>query len=101
LNLNIKELEMKIIAAITLGSVMLFGAVDINNATKDELMSLKGLGAKKAEAVIEYRKENCFKDVNALTEIKGIGPKFIEANKKNLQVGKCKVTKKKDSKQAD
>ncbi|MBU4023585.1 helix-hairpin-helix domain-containing protein, partial [bacterium] len=52
---------MKIIVAITLGSVLLFGAVDINNATKDELMSLKGLGAKKAEAVLEYRKENCFK----------------------------------------
>jgi competence protein ComEA len=92
---------MKIIAAMTLGSVLLFGAVDINNATKDELMMLKGLGAKKAEAVIAYRQENCFKDVDALTEVKGIGPKFIEANKKDLQAGKCKVTKKKDSKQAE
>ena len=92
---------MKIIVAITLGSVLLFGAVDINNATKDELMSLKGLGAKKAEAVLEYRKENCFKDVSALTEIKGIGPKFIEANKKDLLAGKCKPSKKKDQKQID
>jgi competence protein ComEA len=85
---------MKILAVITLGSVLLFGAVDINNATKEELMSLKGLGAKKADAVLEYRKENCFKDVNSLTEVKGIGPKFIETNKKDLEAGKCKTSKK-------
>lgn len=87
---------MKIIAAITLGSVLLFGAVDINNATKEELMSIKGLGAKKADAVLEYRKGNCFKDVHALTEVKGIGPKFIETNLKDLEAGKCKASKKQE-----
>lgn len=92
---------MKILAVITLASALLLGAVDINNATKEELMALKGLGEKKADAVIEYRKQNCFKDIDALTEVKGIGPKFIETNKKDLQASKCKTSKKKDIQQAN
>ncbi len=80
---------MKILAILVLGMSLLFGAVDINNASKSELMSLKGVGSKKADAIIAYRKGNCFKDVESLENVKGIGPKFIAKNKKNLRVGKC------------
>jgi len=85
---------MKILAIVVLGASLLFGAVDINNATKAELMSLKGVGEKKADAIMMYRKGNCFKDVNALSAVKGIGPKFIANNKKELKAGKCKGKKK-------
>ena len=34
------------------------GKVNINTATVEELKTLKGVGEKKAEAIIEYRKKN-------------------------------------------
>lgn len=75
---------------MVLGVSLLFGAVDINSASKSELMSLNGIGEKKADAIIKYRKGNCFKDVHGLTKVKGIGDKFMKKNKKNLKAGKCK-----------
>ncbi len=81
---------MKILAIIVLGVSLLFGSVDINSASKSELMSLNGVGEKKADSIIKYRKGNCFKSVNGLTKVKGIGNKFMEKNRKNLKAGKCK-----------
>ena len=85
---------MKFLAILALSVSLLLSSVDINSATKAELMSLKGVGPAKADAIIKYRKGQCFKSVNALREVKGIGPKFIEKNKKNLKAGKCKGKKK-------
>ncbi|QKF83447.1 ComEA family DNA-binding protein [Halarcobacter ebronensis] len=56
----------------------LFGAVDFNSATKEELMDIKGIGEKKAEAIIEYRKTNKINSVEDLEAIKGFGPGLIE-----------------------
>ncbi|QOP43243.1 helix-hairpin-helix domain-containing protein [Sulfurimonas sediminis] len=81
---------MKILALLALSVALLFGAVDINHASKSELMSLKGIGAKKAEAIMKYRKTHCFKKIEDITMVKGIGSKFIENNKANLTVTKCK-----------
>ena len=81
---------MKILAMIVLGVSLLFGAVDINKASKSELMTLNGIGEKKADAIIKYRKDTCFQNVNGLLKVKGIGPKFLEKNKKDLKAGKCK-----------
>ncbi len=81
---------MKILAIIVLSVSLLFGSVDINSASKSELMSLNGVGEKKADAIMKYRKGNCFKTVNGLTKVKGIGNKFMEKNRKNLKAGKCK-----------
>ena len=81
---------MKILLMLVLGISFLFATVDINSANKQELMSLKGVGSKKADAIISYRRGNCFKSVNALRDVKGIGPKFMEKNVKNLKAGKCR-----------
>ena len=88
------HMKLLVLATAVLSATFLFAAVDINNASKEELMTLKGLGEKKADAVLEYRKQNCFKNVEALSEVKGLGPKFIENNKKELQAGKCQAAKK-------
>ncbi len=81
---------MKILAMMVLGVSLMFGAVDINSASKSELMSLNGFGEKKADAIIKHRKGNCFKTVDGLVKVKGIGNKFMEKNRKNLKAGKCK-----------
>ena len=81
---------MKILTIVALSVSLLFGAVDINTASKSELITLKGIGEKKADAILEYRKGNCFKSVDSIANVKGIGEKFIEKNRDNLKAGKCK-----------
>lgn len=82
---------MKLLTAMTIGASLLFGSVDINTANKAELMNIKGIGEKKADAVLEYRKDHCFKSVEDLTSVKGFGSKFIEKNKKELTTTPCKT----------
>ena len=76
---------MKILTIVALSVSLLFGAVDINTASKSELMSLNGIGEKKADAIIKYRKDTCFQNVNALLRVKGIGEKLIKKNSIILQ----------------
>lgn len=55
------------------------GKVNINTATVEELKTLKGIGEKKAEAIIEYRKKNgSFKNKEELMKVRGIGKKLYE-----------------------
>jgi len=50
-------------------------AVNINTATKEELTSLKGIGEKRAQDIIDYRTKNGpFKSVDDLEKVPGIGP---------------------------
>lgn len=58
--------------------------VDIRTASKEELMSLSGIGEKKASDILDYRNEHGFKSCTDLLEIKGIGPKTLEKLKPNL-----------------
>ena len=52
---------MKFIIVFILTFLPLFGAVDINNASFEELVSLKGIGKKKAKRIIKYRKNTVLK----------------------------------------
>lgn len=62
-------------------------AVNINTADVQALTKLKGIGAKKAEAIIAFRKTNgAFKSVDQLAEVKGIGAKTVEVNRKNIRI---------------
>lgn len=55
------------------------GMVNVNTAEVNELMNLPGIGTKKAEAVIDYRKSHgLFKGLADLGKVKGIGPKMLE-----------------------
>jgi len=80
---------MKIFISLLLAVIFVF-ALDINNASEKELISLKGIGPSKAKAIIQYRKEHCFKKVSEFTLVKGIGVKTLEKNIDNLSVSKCK-----------
>ena len=63
-------------------------AININTADKETLMtSIKGVGEKRAEAIIDYREQNGpFKSVDDLAEISGIGQTIVDDNRENLTV---------------
>lgn len=61
----------------------MFAKVDFQTASKDELTTIKGIGAKKAEAIIEYRKLNKIQSVDDLEKIKGFGKTLISKIKQS------------------
>lgn len=85
---------MKILKVVLFGLFMLFssmtfaGLVNINQADAPTLASeLKGVGDKKAEAIVNYRTQNGpFKSVDDLQNVKGISVKTIENNRSNLSI---------------
>lgn len=67
-------------------------SVNLNQASMDELVKLKGVGDKKAQAIVAYRKQHGdFKSVEDLAKVKGIGVKMLERIERN-NPGKLKVT---------
>lgn len=52
--------------------------ISINSATKEELMTLPGIGEKTALKIIEYRKAQAFKSIEDIKNVKGIGDKKYE-----------------------
>lgn len=79
----------KLLLFITL-NLLVFASVDINNALVKDLATLKGVGVKKAEVIVAYRKDHCFKNADELTKIKGIGKKIVQKNRDEIVVGECK-----------
>ena len=53
-------------------------ALDINTASAEEFVKVKGIGVKKAERIISYRKEHGkFNSIEELKNVKGIGEKIL------------------------
>lgn len=60
--------------------------VNINTASKEELMSLPNIGEKRADAIIEYRSQNKFENIEDIKNVTGIGEKFFQAMKDLITV---------------
>ena len=62
--------------------------VDINRADAATMIAnWKGIGEKKARAIISYRKKNGpFKSIDDLAKVKGIGEGLIKKNKRYMSV---------------
>jgi len=60
--------------------------VNINAATKEELMLLSGIGEKKAEAIIEYRTKKPFSKIEDILNVEGIGQTIFEKIKNSISI---------------
>ena len=78
----------KILLGLIAGlSTCVFAAVNINTANVEELQQLKGIGAKKAAEIVAYREAHGeFKNVDELTNVKGIGKATLEKLRQELFV---------------
>lgn len=67
-------------------------ALNLNTATKDELVALSGIGPAKAQAILDYRTQHgAFKSVDELKDVKGIGARRFEKLKPELTIGAAPV----------
>lgn len=60
--------------------------ININTCTKEELLSLPGIGEVLAERIIEYREKTPFKKLEDLMNVSGIGEKKFESIKDMIVV---------------
>lgn len=63
------------------------GKVNINTATKEELMTLSGIGESRAEDIIRYREEHGgFSSIDEIQNVSGIGEKSFQKIEDQIEV---------------
>jgi|GEM_PF-913365 len=66
--------------------------INVNTATASQLCSLKGIGEKKAAAIIQYRDEHGdFTSVDQLLNVPGIGEKLLESFRDRITTGLAEI----------
>jgi competence protein ComEA len=104
--INMKKISPKALICALLTSMLLFTSnvmsaeskittdvevmqqsVYLNKSTIEDLVTLKGIGHKKAQAIVAYREKiGGFKSVSELIQVKGIGEKILSDNKDRLKI---------------
>ena len=68
--------------------------LDINKATEEELLLINGIGEVTAKKILNLRnKLGRFRDIEQLTEIKGIKEKRLARFRKNIYMWKSRINK--------
>lgn len=101
-----KVLSLKVLICALLTTILFFNAnlvsaaptvtdkaetiqqvVYLNKSTIDDLVTLKGIGHKKAKAILMYREQiGAFKSIDDLKKVKGIGEKVLLDNQGRLKI---------------
>ena len=80
-----------LVLALSVGSfpALAVEKLDINSATVEQLVEVKGIGEVLAQRIIEYRQaQGAFKSVEELNNVKGVGEKTLEKLSPYLMVVK-------------
>lgn len=91
-----RKAQMVVIACLTLALVMAWVApvvaedmakINLNTATKEELLTLDGIGESYADRIIAYRENNGpFQSSEEILQVKGIGEKTYQKIKGRIVV---------------
>ena len=69
-------------------------AVNVNSASSEQLMSLPGIGAAKADAIVKYREEHGpYKQPEDLLQVRGIGEALLQKIRPHISIGAAKAAR--------
>lgn len=82
-----KALLATVLTALALTVLPAQAVVNINTGNAVELEALPGIGAKKAQAIVDYRTKNgAFKSVDDLEKVSGIGKATVDKLRKEVVI---------------
>ena len=85
-------IRLLVALVFAVASHVAYAVVNLNTATKEELVAVSGIGPARAQAILDYRAQHgAFKSVEELKDVKGIGAKRFEKLKAELTVGPAPV----------
>jgi len=85
-------IRLLLAVVVALAAQFANAALNLNTATKEELVALSGIGPAKAQAILDYRTQHGgFKSVDELKDVKGIGARRFEKLKPELTVAPAAV----------
>ena len=75
------------LAGVAMQAFATEGLKDINRATAEDLVLVKGIGQKRAEAIVNFiSRRSGIRSMDELVEVKGVGKKVLEELKGRFEV---------------